>query len=96
MGTRLLETTLNQFPAGTEDFVTHDVLKDYIQDTATKTGVHEIAQYDTEVKNISKEGAKWIVETATLRSDEAGRTLPKTSHSVRKIGSSDDLRLMCV
>lgn len=82
MGTRLLETTLNQFPAGTEDFVTHNVLKDYIQDTAAVTGVHEITQYDTECKDVSKKGAKWIVETATLHSDEAGRILQKTSHSV--------------
>lgn len=82
VGTRMLETTLNQFPNGTEDFVSHAVLKDYIQDTAVKTGVHELTQYDTEVKNISKEGAKWIVETATLHSNEDGRTLGKSSQSV--------------
>ncbi|KAF1847961.1 dimethylaniline monooxygenase [Cucurbitaria berberidis CBS 394.84] len=79
VGTRLLETTLNKFPTGTEDFVTHDVLKDYIQDTAAKTGVNDITQYDTEVKHVSKEGAKWIVETATLHSDDAGRTSRKSS-----------------
>ncbi|KAJ4377607.1 hypothetical protein N0V83_000434 [Neocucurbitaria cava] len=81
VGTRLLETTLNQFPAGTEDFVTHDVLKDYIQDTAAITGVHEITQYETEVKHVSRKGGNWIVETATLHSDEAGRIMQKTSHS---------------
>lgn len=38
--TRLLETTLNPFPPGTLDNVSHSVLKEYIQDTALKTGVY--------------------------------------------------------
>lgn len=81
----MLETSLNQFPTGTENYVAHAVLKDYIQDTALKTGVHDITQYDTDVKNISKEGTKWNVDTATLQSNEAGRTVRKTSHSVGEL-----------
>jgi ACS family pantothenate transporter-like MFS transporter len=70
VSTRLLETTLNRFPAGTEDFVSHQVLRDYIQDTATKTRVDEITQYDTEVRKVTKTGEKWIVETTTLHTDD--------------------------
>ncbi|OAL46803.1 dimethylaniline monooxygenase [Pyrenochaeta sp. DS3sAY3a] len=81
VGTRLLETTLNQFPVGTEDFVTHDVLGDYIQDTATKTGVHSITKYDTEVKNVVKKDGKWIVEIVTLESGENGESVRKQSKS---------------
>jgi hypothetical protein len=72
VSTRLLETTLNRFPAGTEDFVSHQVLGDYIQDTATKTRVDEITQYDTEVRKVTKTGEKWIVETTTLHTDDNG------------------------
>jgi hypothetical protein len=63
---------LNRFPAGTEDFVSHQVLGDYIQDTAAKTRVDEITQYDTEVRKVTKTGEKWIVETTTLHTDDNG------------------------
>jgi ACS family pantothenate transporter-like MFS transporter len=64
--TRLLETTLNAFPPGTPDFVSHSVLGAYIQDTAVKTGIHQVTQYDTEVKKLSKRRNEWILEAATL------------------------------
>ncbi|KAF9691130.1 hypothetical protein EKO04_010597 [Ascochyta lentis] len=70
--TRLLETTLNKFPPGTEDFVSHSVLKDYIQDTAITTHVDAITKYNTEVQNVSKEGEKWNVRTSTLHTGDDG------------------------
>jgi hypothetical protein len=79
----MLETTLNQFPPGTPDFVTHDVLKDYIQDTAMKTGVHNITQYDTEVRSLSKSGSKWDIETVTLSIGGDGAMSKNSSSSVR-------------
>ncbi|KAJ4293517.1 hypothetical protein N0V90_008800 [Kalmusia sp. IMI 367209] len=72
VGTRLLTTTLNPFPAGTEDYVSHSVLRDYIQDTAVKTGVHDITRYDTEVKHLFKVGSQWVVETVTFRRQPNG------------------------
>jgi hypothetical protein len=72
VSTRLLETTLNQFPPGTEDYVTHEVLCDYIQATAASTGVHEMTLYDTDVRNVTKSGKSWTVETATLQTDKNG------------------------
>lgn len=72
VSTRLLETTLNQFPPGTEDYVTHDVLCGYIQATTLSTGVHKLTQYDTDVRSVTKNGISWIVETATLQTDAQG------------------------
>ena len=72
MATPLLETTLNKFPQGTEDFVSHSVLKDYIQDTAIKTEVDAITKYNTEVQNVVKTGNKWVVRTAKLRTTDTG------------------------
>lgn len=78
----MLETTLNTFPPETEDFVTHDVLNDYIQDTAVKTGVHSITRYDTLVKKVEKKNAKWSVETTTLQHTKAGHVFRQTGTSV--------------
>jgi hypothetical protein len=82
VSTRLLETTLSRFPAGTQDYVTHKVLGDYIKDTAISTGVHEVTQYNTNVKNVSKSGETWTVETATLHNDTAGTVELKMSSHV--------------
>lgn len=67
---------------GTEDFVTHEVLKDYIQDTAIKTGVHKLTRYNTEVKNILKKNGKWVIDTVTLESGESGESVRNQSKSV--------------
>ena len=88
MSTRLLETTLNRFPTGTDDFVSHQVLRDYIQDTAAKTKVDKITQYNTEVKNVAKNGGKWTVETTTLQLAEDGRILRISRVSVSRIEAS--------
>ena len=72
MSTRLLETTLHRFPVGTEDYVTHKVLADYIRDTSISTGVHDVTQYDTNVRNVWKSGETWSVETATLQTNTTG------------------------
>lgn len=82
MSTRLLETTLNRFPAGTEDFVPHDVLKDYIQSTAIVSGVHDSTLYNTGVNKVSKSGNSWTVETTTLDIENSGLATQTSSTSV--------------
>ncbi|KAJ8108186.1 hypothetical protein OPT61_g8351 [Boeremia exigua] len=72
VATPLLETTLNKFPPGTEDFVSHSVLKDYIQDTAARTEVDAVTKYNTEVQKVSKIGDKWAVRTTTLETRDDG------------------------
>jgi hypothetical protein len=82
VSTRLLETTLNRFPAGTEDFVSHKVLKDYIQSTAIVSGVQESTLYNTEVNKMSKSGNSWTVDTTTLDVDDSGETRQTPGTSV--------------
>ena len=82
MATPLLETTLNKFPQGTEDFVSHSVLKEYIQDTAIKTEVDAITKYNTEVQNVVKTGDKWAVRTAKLRTTDTGALSQEISTTV--------------
>ncbi|KAK7220012.1 hypothetical protein V2G26_008015 [Clonostachys chloroleuca] len=67
--TELLETTLNPLKPGTESFVLHNVLKDYIQDTAEKTGVTKNTQFNTRVEHVSKTGDQWKLVSSTW--DEA-------------------------
>ncbi|KAF2851906.1 dimethylaniline monooxygenase [Plenodomus tracheiphilus IPT5] len=85
VGTRLLQTTLNEFPKGTEDFVTHDVLKDYIQHTAIRTGVHNNTNYNTEVKRVVKNASSWTIEAVTLENDKSGKTSRTSSTTVRSV-----------
>ncbi|KAF2206023.1 FAD dependent oxidoreductase [Delitschia confertaspora ATCC 74209] len=73
VSTPLLETTLNRFPPGTPDFVSHSVLREYIQEIATKTGVLDVTRFDTEVKNVWKSGSQWLVNAVTLKSDNSGK-----------------------
>jgi cation diffusion facilitator CzcD-associated flavoprotein CzcO len=82
VSTRLLETTLNPFPAGTEDFVTHNVLREYIQATALITGVQKVTQYNTEVRKITKRDNLWTVDTAMLYVNNTGATTHKYASSV--------------
>jgi cation diffusion facilitator CzcD-associated flavoprotein CzcO len=73
---------LNRFPAGTEDYVSHAVLKDYIQDTAVATRVHDLTIYNTEVRKVSKNGNSWVVDTATLHTSEDGTSIQTLASNV--------------
>ncbi|EFX02193.1 FAD dependent oxidoreductase [Grosmannia clavigera kw1407] len=61
----LLEVSLNKWKPNTQSFSTHDVLSDYIQDTAAKTGVTERTMFDTKVVSIKKDRDVWQVTTST-------------------------------
>jgi cation diffusion facilitator CzcD-associated flavoprotein CzcO len=78
--TGLMKMTLNSWPPGTEQNVRHNVLAEYIQDTAAKTGVNDIAQYNTKVEHVSKEGNHWKVWTSTL---DPGKLETRTRDWVR-------------
>ncbi|TVY45229.1 Flavin-containing monooxygenase [Lachnellula subtilissima] len=67
--TGLMKTTLNSWPPGTEQIVRHNVLAEYIQDTAAKTGVDGITRYNTRVDRVEKRGDYWEVRTTTLDPD---------------------------
>ena len=85
MSTPLLETTLQRFPPGTPDFVTHAVLKDYIHDISSGAGVHNVTRYNTSVDHLSKSGSKWNVETSTLRIGDDGTPVREADASVSRL-----------
>jgi ACS family pantothenate transporter-like MFS transporter len=85
VGTRLLATTLNPFPLGTPDYVPHNVLKDYIQDTALKTGIDKVTRYNTEVKNLHKSGNKWLLKAVTLHAKTSGNVLQQNTEEFDSI-----------
>ena len=66
VSTRLMKLKINSWPSGSADFVNHRVLNDYIQDTASKSGVHSKTRYNTRVEKIFKSGPVWNVQTSSL------------------------------
>ncbi|KAK4506403.1 hypothetical protein PRZ48_000133 [Zasmidium cellare] len=66
VSTTEMELSCQQWQPGTEEFVPHHVLGDYIQDTATNNGVQDIIRYNTRVDAVRKEGDKWQVNTSSL------------------------------
>ena len=55
----------------TPDFVTHDVLATYIQDTAAANDILSNISFHTRVNKVEKRGIKWEVSTSRLV-EEAG------------------------
>lgn len=50
----------------TPDFVPHDVLATYIQDTAAANKILSLISFHTRVTKVEKKGKKWRVSTAKL------------------------------
>ena len=67
ISTRLMRLKLNAWQEGTEDYVKHHVLEEYLQETSRKHGVEDITLYNTRVEHVMKEHGKWQVQTTTLR-----------------------------
>ncbi len=67
-----MKLKINEWPEGTEDYVNHRVLSEYIQDTARRSGVHERTLYDTRVEKVEKRGKGWGVRTSTLKREGSG------------------------
>ncbi|BAE54590.1 unnamed protein product [Aspergillus oryzae RIB40] len=64
--TPLIRVKLNAWPEGTPDFVSHDVIKEYIQDTSRKARVDDVTIYGARVKDLRKRGDKWEVFWSTV------------------------------
>jgi len=75
VSTRLMRTSLAAWPPGTEDFVSQQVLEEYIQAISKAHGVSAITQYNTRVEEVRKRGASWDVRTTTLEKTAAGSRL---------------------
>ena len=65
-----MKLKINSWPIGTEDFVNHRVLNEYIQDTSRKSGVHAKTVYNTRVEKIFKSRSLWQVQTSTLTREQ--------------------------
>lgn len=58
--------TLNSWPAGTEQIVPHNILAEYIQNTAEKTGVNAVILFNTRVEQVYKEEGSWVIKTSSF------------------------------
>ncbi|KAF1986877.1 pantothenate transporter [Aulographum hederae CBS 113979] len=67
VSTPLMRTKLRPWPPGTEDFVPHHVLRDYIQDLSRQTGVEDITLYGSRVTQLQKTGGSWRLRYEVLR-----------------------------
>lgn len=71
--TPMMRSTLQQWPAGTPDHVTHVEIEAYVQDLARATGAEAVTLYDTRVEEAVKSptSGKWHLRTRTLKTDGA-------------------------
>ncbi|EJT77209.1 thiol-specific monooxygenase [Gaeumannomyces tritici R3-111a-1] len=71
VSTMLMRSTVVPWPAGTEEFVTHDDVEAYIRSIVNAANIRPLMSFDTAVLHVGKPpGAdKWTVRTRTLRRD---------------------------
>ena len=72
----------------TPDFVTHDVLATYIQDTAAANDILSNISFRTRVNKIEKKEAKWEVSTSKLVEEAGEKEIRNTVH-VRAFAHAD-------
>ncbi|KIX07726.1 uncharacterized protein Z518_02380 [Rhinocladiella mackenziei CBS 650.93] len=75
VSTRLMKTSLLDWPEGTEDFVSQKVLEEYVQTIADVHGVSAVARYHTRVEDVQKRGTEWVIRTTTLHKASFGSQL---------------------
>jgi hypothetical protein len=75
-----MRTKLNSWPSGTPDFVTHVVMKEYIQDTSKKAGADSVTIYGARVQKLRKQDDRWEVTWSTLREDERSEIVQEEEH----------------
>ena len=71
VSTPLLELKNHEWSPGTGDFVSHRVIKEYIQAAAKRSGGTYL--YNTRVEKAWKTEGKWQIESTTLTRLESGR-----------------------
>ena len=71
--TPVMRSSLLRWPEGTEEFVRHDIVRQYIEDIARQNGVVDVVQFNTRVESVTKsDGNKWVVHTRKLQKLEPG------------------------
>ena len=61
-----MKTSLAEWPAGLEEFVSQKYLEDYIQTIAEIHGVNAAAKFNTRVEDVRKIGDRWRICTTTF------------------------------
>lgn len=64
-----MKTSLHNWPEGTPDYTTHDVMARYINEVTNIFGVHSRTRYQTNVLEVKKLGSSWNVKTRSRKSD---------------------------
>lgn len=70
-----MRVKLNAWPEGTPEFVSHTVMKEYIQDTSKKAGAESVTLYGARVTKLRKVDRKWDVTWSTLKETTQSGTL---------------------
>lgn len=74
-----MELSTQKWKPGTEEFVPHHVLAEYIQDTARSNGILDVISFDTRVKHVEKRGGKWIVDIDQVTGDRTISSIKVTT-----------------
>ncbi|KAF2097985.1 dimethylaniline monooxygenase [Rhizodiscina lignyota] len=77
VATRLMRTKLSAWPPGTEDYVSHHMLKDYIQTIAKQEGLDQFTNYGARVTDLRKTNGLWDLTYIKLRRDSVIGTRPE-------------------
>ena len=64
-----MEMSCQEWEEGTEEFVTHNVLADYIQHAAITNNILDNLSFNTRVNHVTKVGSSWQLEVAKLVED---------------------------
>ena len=75
VSTPLMKTTLGDWPPETPDFVSHNVIEEYIQHISEMNGVVAITKYNTRVENVQKQNEVWKLRTTSLNKTSSGPRL---------------------
>lgn len=74
-----MEMSCQAWKPGTEEFVPHYVLGDYIEEAARSNGVLACIQFDSRVDRVEKIGKSWEVDVSSLeRGNRVGQISTET------------------
>lgn len=75
-----MEMICQSWRPGTEEFVPHHILADYIQESAEANGIVECISFNTRVNHVRKVDDTWEVEVAQLNEKESSIELRESLH----------------
>jgi ACS family pantothenate transporter-like MFS transporter len=64
-----MKTSIHDWPAGTPDYTTHDVMRRYIDEVTNIFGVHDRTRYQTNVLEVKKLGDSWNIRSRSRKSE---------------------------